>query len=350
MIRYFTNYSYGGYEELYLGNLNDPVDNTYYLPLLSVKSAMLAEHPDDVKLREEVKRLSEYPRILKHGETPEATLPTGTFTLISNPGFKAIYRKLGCYWVFVISDVIGGDHDEMGGGNRENPFTMIFVGEKEDTVVFEALAWQILTQEADVRKVLGGLFAYDPVANGLRFSVKDLNQYLASLQQRRIIGFSRSVDIPFIFLDNGFSLKYTLELQNLKDETLGSVYNSTGALVSGAALRLAPDDGIKENPDGTGEGKRESGKKEDGAREGKNGNDAGGIGLEDNAEKSSIIVKARKTIKRMGHTYDGMSPDARKLLLGAILVSFLLGGITATLSGCGHHRPKTPGASVEKAR
>lgn len=236
MIRFFTNYSYGGYEELYLGNFNDKEEYRYYLPLLPVKQAKLVENPSDEKLKAEVERLLSYPLIQKHGNSSEAMLPEGSFTLISNPGYKVIYRRLGNSYIVSVSDIVGNDHDEMGGGQRGNPFTMLFVGEQEDYPVLDAIVWQMLKNEEEMRMFLGGLFSYDATANGLRFSLKELIEKLNTLKDIKVYGVKYEKDVPFMILSKGFTLNYTLEIQKLQHASLGSIYNDGGVLVRGTRI------------------------------------------------------------------------------------------------------------------
>lgn len=317
MIRFFTNYSYGGYEELYLGKLSDIDEFRYYLPMLPVKEDELQNSPDDEKLKEEVARLRTYPAILRHGTTSEATLPTGSFTLVSKPGFKSMYRRLGRHYLFVVSDIVGGDHDEMGGGQRRNPFTMLFVGEKEDCALLNSLAFEIIENEKQVRKVLGGLFSYDAEANGLRFSLREIIEYLDSFRDRHIEGINLEVDAPLIVLSPGFSLENTLTSQELQWKRIGSVYDAGGKLLRGEPLFLSrreitgPDDAgpAVTKPEKPSERERESNWK-------------------DKVQSRAKIIKK---------TYHGMSPEARHLLWSSVLVSFLIGALTISVSKCSNN-------------
>lgn len=241
MIRFFTNYSYGGYEELYLGKTSDTEEYRYYLPLLDVKKQRLGENPTDEKLQKEVERLSAYPKIQKHGVTNEATLPEGTFVHISNPGFNLLYRRFDDQFVVIVSDIVGNDHDEMGGGERINPFTMLLVGEYNDVSILDMFVWNMLNNEKDMRLFLGKLFSYDPIANGLRFSLKTINEKLNSYKDISVVGINYKVDIPVIVLANGFELNYTLKIQQLQGASLGNIYKSDGKLLRGHTLGLSTE-------------------------------------------------------------------------------------------------------------
>lgn len=236
MIRFFTNYSYGGYEELYLGCNEDKEEYRYYLPLLANKKARLADDPTNKKLADEVERLSQYILIQKNGATPAGTLPEGAFTIISNAGYKTICRRLGNLFVVAISDVTSDDHDEMGGGRRGNPFTMLFVFDKEDTSLMDALLYQLLEKDSEWRTLIGGLFVYDPIANGLRFSLGELNKAINALENVHVSGLDHQADVPLIFLEKNYQLSYTLEVQKLEGKSVGAAYNAEGKLLKGIGL------------------------------------------------------------------------------------------------------------------
>lgn len=250
MIRYFTNYSYGGYEELYLGSYEDQEEYRYHLPLLANKKARLADAPTNKKLADEVERLSQYVLIQKNGKTPTGTLPEGAFTIISNAGYKTICRRLGGQFVMAISDVASEDHDEMGSGRRENPFTMLFVFDKEDTSLMDALLYQLLEKEADWRALISSLFVYDPIANGLRFSLGELNQAIKTLETVHVSGVNHKADVPMIVLEKNYQLAYTMEVQQLKGKSLGAAYNAEGILLKGAGLVATNKTTMVPAPDG----------------------------------------------------------------------------------------------------
>lgn len=239
MIRFFTNYSYGGYEELYLGSYADREQFRYHLPLLPIKKAKLADDPSNKKLADEVERLSQYVLIQKNGKTDEGTLPEGAFTIISNPGYSIICRRCDDQFVVAVSDVASDDHDEMGGGKRENPFTMLFVFNQEDTHLMDALLYELLTKEEMWRDLICHLFVYDPTANGLRFSLGDLNQALKKLETVSIAGINHKTDVPLIVLENNYQLDYTLEIQKLTGKSVGVAYDAKGELLKGTALMPA---------------------------------------------------------------------------------------------------------------
>lgn len=340
MIRFFTNYSYGGYEELYLGKLSDIDEFRYYLPMLPVKEDELQNSPDDEKLKKEVARLRTYPAILRHGTTSEATLPTGSFTLVSKPGFKSMYRRLGHHYLFVVSDIVGGDHDEMGGGQRRNPFTMLFVGEKEDCALLNSLAFEMIENEKQVRKVLGGLFSYDAEANGLRFSLREIIEYLDSIRDRHIEGINLEVDAPLIVLSPWFSLENTLTSQELQGKRIGSVYDAGGKLLRGKPLFLSSreitgpaknnDEEQQDNPDESGPALTEP---------------------EKPSEQETISDwkdKVKSSAKRIKRIYHGMSPEARHLLWGSVLVSFLIGILTISVSKCSHNTKTSKNSTISQ--
>lgn len=328
MIRLFTNYSFAGYEELYLGQISDLDEFRYYLPMLPVKEEELKNRPNDEELKREVARLGSYPAIIHHGATNEATLPAGSFTLISKPGFKSMYRHLGSHYLFVVSDIIGGDHDEMGGGQRRNPFTMLFVGEHEDRLLLNSLAFEMIKNEMQVRKILGGLFSYDAEANGLRFSLKEIISYLDSINDRHIEGINLEVDAPLIVLSPGYSLENTLTSQELKGKRIGSVYDADGRLLRGKPLTISYP---KKSSAEVSEGDKQQDNPEDGGPE-VTALPKASVQEREPDWKDKVKANA-KTIKK---TYHGMTPEARQLLWNAILISFLIGVVTTSVSRCSH--------------
>lgn len=238
MIRYFTNYSYGGYEELYLGNSEDKEDYRYHLPLLQSKRAKLADDPTNKKLADDVERLSQYVLIQKNGVTPIGTLPEGSFTIISNPGYKTICRRLGNQFVVAISDVASEDHDEMGSGMRENPFTMLFVFDIDDANLMDVFLFQLLEKEEKWRSFISSLFIYDPMVNGLRFSLGALNDTIKALETICVSGINHSADIPLIVLEKNYNLNYSLQVQKLEGKSIGTAYDTEGKLLKGSAIIL----------------------------------------------------------------------------------------------------------------
>lgn len=340
MIRLFANYSYAGYEELYLGKISDVEDFRYYLPMLMVKEDELNSKPDDEELKREVSRLQSYPAILRHGMNDEATLPSGSFTLVSKPGFKSIYRHLGSNYIFVISDIVGQDHDEMGGGKRRNPFTMLFVGDHEDCPLLNSLAFEAVNNDYQVRSVLGGLFSYDAKANGLRFSLGAIIEYLESLRDREIKGFNLSSDAPLIILSPGYSLKNTLESQELEGKSIGNVYDSEGKLVRGMPLSLLslnnPQPSISDHDSLQGSVSVEDDSKEVIPE------------IEERKGTSDWKGKVKNDVQRIKKTYNGMTSDARKLFWGAILVSALIGMVTVSVTKCSHNTKSNDNNSVSR--
>ena len=232
MIRFFTNYSYGGYEELYLGSNLDKEEYRYYLPLLANKKARLAENPNNEKLATEVERLSKCVLIQKNGETQEGTLPKESFTIISNQGYRTICRRTGSLYIVAIGDVVGSDHDEMG-SSRGIPFTMLFILDSEDKDLLDALLWKLVHKEEYMRNLLGNLFVYDPVVNGLRFSLAKLVSELKSLESLHVTGIDHSADIPLIVLEKDFTLAYAMEVQKIEGLKVGAAYSPDGTLIKG---------------------------------------------------------------------------------------------------------------------
>ncbi len=236
MIRYFTNYSFGGYEELYLGSNADQEEYRFHLPLLENKKARLADDPSNKRLADEVERLSQYVLIQKNGKTPEGTLPEEALTIISNGGYDVICRRVGRLFVVAVSDVASEDHDEMGGGMRENPFTMLFVFDLEDANVMDALLDQLLKKEKQWRDLISSLFTYDPIANGLRFSLGELNSAIKALESTTVTGFNHQADVPLIVLEKNFKLDYALEVQKLEGKKVGAAYDDEGNLLKQRTL------------------------------------------------------------------------------------------------------------------
>ena len=333
MIRLFTNYSYAGYYELYLGKISDMEEFRYYLPLLAVEEEKLKSNPNDEELKNEVARLNSYPAILRHGTNDEATLPSGWFTLVSKPGFKSIYRRLGSHYLFVVSDIVGGDHDEMGGGQRQNPFTMLFVGEYEDCSLLNSLAFEMIQNEIQVRKVLGGLFSYDADANGLRFSLGEIIKFFESFKNRKIEGFNLKTDAPLIVLSPGFSIENTLALQELKGKTIGCVYDADGRLISGkpisslSALEVDPGD-IQEPLS------MEQESEEEPENNGEESHDGNGI--------------IKSGVRKIKNIYRSMTPEAQKFFWSAVLISFLIGAVATSISKCSHNSKEDKNSSISQ--
>lgn len=238
MIRFYAYYSVGGYKELYLGNNKSIEEFTYFLPLLPLyKEKLEKEANGNLKLREEVEKLSVLPAIMQITRDNNYGLPEESGALFSHDGYSLIYRHLvGNKQVIAIQDIPSWDLD---GAGREIPFTFCLIcDEKDDWEYMDRIAtffaktlenyFKKETKETDNKvNELASFLHMDSDTNGLRFARREMVQWL----EQSIIGitphlkYNRGKDVAIHASENcvallikpsGMSNDYSLERQEIK--------------------------------------------------------------------------------------------------------------------------------------
>lgn len=166
MIKYFAYYSYGGFKDMLAGSQAEKAERTYYLPL--VESGI---DTDQTK--------KDLPRIKILDDDDEGALTGGIIRLVSNGGYDIFYsRNFDGKSVLVIRDINGTEKDDNG---RSIPFVMELIGDDSDSEVLAKAASFLMNNTGSSDKILGSLFHYDPVSNGLCFENKKLSDWLTSI-------------------------------------------------------------------------------------------------------------------------------------------------------------------------
>lgn len=170
MIRYYTYYNCGGYKDLYVGSDSMKVDATYFVPLLPVWRNRRA--PGD---SEKIAKAEAVTQVELITNTDLCGFPHECNVLFSHAGYKAIYMTLqdgtAC---FCIRDIDELSRDEE---NRRTPFNFLFIAEGQDSIKkLDSLALSYLDDSTGVEDIIRKSISYDPIVNGIKFSLNSLDE------------------------------------------------------------------------------------------------------------------------------------------------------------------------------
>lgn len=219
MIKYYAYYNYGGYKDLYLGSSDDTVECRYFLPMLSV-------YMTDPLMREKVEVWKNLPAIISlSNQTEEYSYPSEARVMMSHAGYKLQYRLIGNYDVCSLRDIAGGK-DTYG---RSCPFVMMLVADTlEDKELLKILTHYIWCNTQEAENMLCTLFVNDFDVNGLRFDVKNLNDFVvrvASTHRESIEDNQYKRKVPFFIVSDGFSLRNAFEEQQISEKDVAFAYD-----------------------------------------------------------------------------------------------------------------------------
>lgn len=228
MIHYYSYYSVGGYKDMYLGNsgMND-CRSTYYLPLLPVLETEVAEN-DDKSKREEIARLRVLPKINLVTAQERLGLPAVATSITTRGCYSMIYTHLeGDKYAIIIHDVVNDSKDSSG---RAIPFLVLFMSDStSDLQTMNKLATYISANMKTARVKLGSFFRYDVDANGLRFELQQMNEWVNSVVENehallkhvnsKILTLEAKPNmVTLLITRNGISVKKALEELNIGKE------------------------------------------------------------------------------------------------------------------------------------
>lgn len=219
MIKYYSYYNYGGYKDLFLGSSKDIVEYRYFLPMLSV-------YMTDPSMQEKVEAWKNLPEIISlSNQTEEYSYPSEARVMMSHAGYKLQYRIIGNYDVCALRD-IAGSKDTYG---RSCPFVMMFVADTpEDKSSLKILTHYIWCHTQEVENLFSGLFVNDFDVNGLRFSVKILNdsvQSIISTYKESIEGNPYKRKVPFFIVPDGIQFRNAFEEQQISKDDVALAYD-----------------------------------------------------------------------------------------------------------------------------
>lgn len=176
MIRYYAYYSCGGYKDLYLGCNSDNSGYTYFLPLLPIwKTHKRAGYT------EKLKQVEGFQQIEAVTQNAKFDFPDQARVFFSHGGYRVIYQTLhNGDTCFCVRDVTNGSKDEE---NRDTPFTILITASGgEDVKRLDNFAVYYLEHIRDLYELTSTLFSYEPLVNGLKFNLAQMNQSVSGCQ------------------------------------------------------------------------------------------------------------------------------------------------------------------------
>lgn len=175
MIQYYAYYSCGGYKDLYLGNSLETLEESFFLPLLSIwKSRTKAEYADKLKQAENLLKIE----IISKENSFD--FPAQAKKLFSHGGYRVIYLTLSngntC---LCVRDITNGAKDEE---DRDIPFSILLTASDEDDIQqLDAYAIYSLSHIPELYDSLASLFSYDPIINGVKFSISQITKLINNI-------------------------------------------------------------------------------------------------------------------------------------------------------------------------
>lgn len=182
MVRYFVYYNVGGFKDLYLGDSSLQMKSCFYLPLLGVYKARLAEEQkkgsSDEKLIERISSLSALPQIEEIRYGSPNCFCTEVGNAITHGGYHMMHRELDNGESMIIVRDIDGCSDEY---NRSSPFHFIVVATPESNANMHNLSTYIRLNASTFKQKIASFFTMDIEANGLRCDFDEMNNYVTDL-------------------------------------------------------------------------------------------------------------------------------------------------------------------------
>lgn len=182
MVRYFVYYNVGGFKDLYLGDSSQQTKSCFYLPLLSVYQARLANQQalgsTDEKLIERVSSLSTLPKIeeIRYGSPNCFCDEVGN--AITHGGYHMMHRELDNGESMIIVRDINGCLDEY---DRSSPFHFIVIATPESNANMHNLSTYIRLNASTFKQKIASFFAMDMEVNGLKCDFEEMNNYITDL-------------------------------------------------------------------------------------------------------------------------------------------------------------------------
>lgn len=175
MIRYYAYYSVGGYKDLYLGSSKMNEQATYFLPLMAIWRKKADTNTEYARKLEECAPL---PKIKVATVDDMHGLPLKAADYFVHGGYKELLSVLPdgeC--VLIIRDIENNQKDDSG---RNIPFLFAFVADTpEDASILANTAAFAAARMKETTRFLSDSLGYDAQYNGLRFNLKDVNEWVA---------------------------------------------------------------------------------------------------------------------------------------------------------------------------
>lgn len=168
-------YSWGGYKDMYFGEMDSNCKSVYFLPLLNIMRNR--NRPEE---QEKIAWLETLPSIEIVRQGRDYGFPHECSTLFTHGGFSAIYQTLYDGRVCLCMREIGCDtKDEEG---RSTPFSLLFLAEsEEDIALLDNTAHFCITHLRKAHTILSSVMVFDIKANGLRADTYKVKEWMDSI-------------------------------------------------------------------------------------------------------------------------------------------------------------------------
>lgn len=226
MIRYLAYYSFGGYKDMMLGTDESKNDVTYYSPFLQPWRTGGMDSFDE-RTTHQLSQLDKLGQIEIIGYDSNYNMPQTAKTLSSHGGYMLACCKLedGTYSV-AIRNLINESKDEFG---RPIPFMMQIVF--HNALYADLFTEYIRKDQTKAKKMLGGLFKYNPHLNCLQFELAEANKIVQEAISFSNKSLKTNKPIRTIVITNTMSLEYSLKELGRGADAVCEAYNETGELL-----------------------------------------------------------------------------------------------------------------------
>lgn len=222
MIRYYAYYSCGGYKDLYLGNSSLKTEYTYFLPLLATWQK--GSKPEHIEKLKQIEGLQQIEVISKDNNFD---FPTQAKNLFSHGGYRVIYLTLSngdtC---LCVRDITNGAKDEE---DRDIPFNILITASGNDDVkILDQFCLDSLKQPNGFYELMSPLFSYDPIINGIKFHLGELNSTIYDVPTSDQDLEHTPNRVNFIVIDSATMASTALNELNLKREQIDYIKSNDG--------------------------------------------------------------------------------------------------------------------------
>ena len=219
-------YSWGGYKDMYFGELDSNCKSVYFLPLLSIMRNR--NRPEE---QEKIAWLETLPSIEIVRQRRDYGFPHECSTLFTHGGFSAIYQTLYDGRVCLCMREIGCDtKDEEG---RSTPFSLLFLAEsEEDIALLDNTAHFCLTHLREAHTILSSVMVFDTKANGLRADTYKVKEWMDSINSDvRFV--HQPGRISYLMIPSLNMLTIVLGELKINQSRLDAIVSWTGQLLKG---------------------------------------------------------------------------------------------------------------------
>lgn len=234
MIRYYTYYSCGGYKDLYIGSDQDPVNASYFIPLLNAwKKSNKPENVDKIARAENVQHVE----LISKGNS--AGFPTECNLMFSHGGYRAIYRTLSdgrtC---LCIRDIPNEAKDEEG---RDIPFNFMFLADSEESIdKLDVLALQYLSTINETNSLIASAITYEYVINGFKFDLAKLDSLFSWDSESRSNLNHRASYVDYLLVGSRNQTSLAVKEQGLDTKKVNAVFDSGRLIYGGLDYKETP--------------------------------------------------------------------------------------------------------------